>query len=93
MKTNTVKNIISFADRRWSGKLGLYSSLGFKLEYETPPSYFYINGDMRESRIKYMKHKLIKSGYDSNKTEHDIMFGRGIYRIYDCGHLKFSYSI
>lgn len=93
LKNNTVKNIISFADRRWSGKLGLYSSLGFKLEYETPPSYFYINSDMRESRIKYMKHKLIKAGYDSNKTEHDIMFDRGIYRIYDCGHLKFSYSI
>ena len=34
---------------------------------------------------------LVKQGYDSNKTEHEIMLENNIYRIYDSGNLKFNY--
>ena len=32
------------------------------------------------------KKKLIKMGYDSNKTEFEIMSDMGYLRIYDCGN-------
>ncbi len=47
---------------------------------------------MLENRIRFQKHKLIKEGFDRNKTEHEIMLERKIYRIYDCGNLKYKYD-
>ena len=44
----------------------------------------HINGK-RENRFKYRKSELIKQGFDKEKSEHEIMLERGIYRIYDCG--------
>jgi len=82
------KEIISYADRRWS--LGnLYEKLGFKKHNNTKPNYFYINNIKRENRYKYRKDVLVKEGYDHSKTEHQIMLDRGIYRIYDCGTIKY----
>ena len=43
-------------------------------------------------RFNFRKDKLIKEGFDSNKTEHEIMLERRIYRIYDSGHLKFKFN-
>lgn len=86
-----IKEIISFADRRWS-KGNLYEKLGFKLDSITKPSYYYINEDIRENRINYQKHKLVKEGYSPELTEHEIMLQRGIYRIYDCGNLKYRFT-
>lgn len=63
----------------------LYDKLGFKHDHDSAPNYFYIIGDRRENRFKYRKDRLIKEGFDQNKTEHEIMLERGIYRIYDCG--------
>ena len=84
--------IISFADRRWS--IGnLYEKLGFKYSKTTPPSYFYIIDNIRYNRIDFQKHKLVKEGYDPNLSEHEIMLSRNIYRIYDCGNLKYVYKI
>ena len=38
-----------------------------------------------------MKHKLVKEGYDKNKTEDEIMTERGFYKIYGIGNIKFIY--
>ena len=35
------------------------------------------------------KDKLVKEGFDSLKTESEIMSERGYLRIYDCGKKKF----
>ena len=78
--------IISYCDLRWSdGKM--YEILGFTLSHISRPNYFYINEDkkIRENRFKYRKDILVKDGFDKNKSEHEIMLERGIYRIYDCG--------
>ena len=37
--------------------------------------------------------QLIKQGYDSAKTEHQIMEERGYLRIYDCGSAKFELKL
>lgn len=84
IKTYNPKQIISYADRRWSqGKL--YETLGFDFVKNTTPNYFYIVKKRRENRFKYRKDILIKEGFDSNKSEREIMAERKIPRIYDCG--------
>ena len=91
LKENKPTNVISYADRRWSNG-GLYEKLGFTLNHKSKPSYFYVVNDKRENRFKYRKDVLVKEGYDSSKTEHQIMLERGIYRIYDCGCLVYEYK-
>lgn len=33
----------------------------------------------------------MEQGFDKGKTEKQIMFNRGYYRIYDCGHIRWEY--
>lgn len=85
------KKIISYADRRWSDG-NLYYKLGFTHIHNSRPNYFYIIGHKRKNRFNFRKDVLVKEGYDANKTEHEIMLDRGIYRIYDCGSMLFEYN-
>ena len=92
IKETGISDVISFADRRWSSSQSMYSTIGFVQEYITEPAYFYVNNDVRESRMKYQKHMLVSPGYDESKTEHQIMLDRGLYRIYDVGHFKYKFT-
>ena len=83
--------VVSYADRRWSGNGAFYSKLGFTLTGVTAPAYSYVVGDHTENRINYQKHKLVAAGFDPDKTEHEIMLEREIYRIYDCGNYRYVY--
>jgi hypothetical protein len=65
--------------------------LGFKFVGKTQPNYYYIIDGIRHHRFNFRKDKLIKKGFDANKTEHEIMLERGLNRIYDSGNLKFEY--
>jgi len=80
--------IISYSNRSWCQNK-LYEILGFEFAYKTNPNYCYIIDGLRHNRFNFRKEKLIKGGYDTNKTEHEIMLERKIYRIYDSGNLKF----
>ena len=91
IKNYKLKKIISYADRRWSNG-ELYKILGFDFIHNSPPNYWYVMNDTREHRFKYRKSELIKHGYDPNKTEHQIMLDRSIYRIYVCVSIKFIYE-
>ena len=85
IKTYHPKEIISYADRRWS-KGNLYETLGFELTHVNKPNYSYIINKTRKHRFGFRKEILKKEGFDTiNKTEHQIMLDRNIYRIYDCG--------
>ena len=85
------KEITTYADRSFSqGKL--YETLGFKFIGKTQPNYYYIVDGIRHHRFNFRKDKLIREGFDSNKTEHEIMLERKIYRIYDSGNLKYKLS-
>jgi len=84
------KEITTYADRCISqGKL--YETLGFEFIGKTQPNYYYIIDGIRHHRFNFRKDKLITEGYDSTKTEKQIMIDRKIYRIYDSGNLKFKY--
>jgi len=83
--------IITYADRSFS-KGNLYNKLGFEFVEKTQPNYYYIIDGIRKYRFNFRKDKLMKEGYDSNKTEHQIMLERKIYRIYNSGNLKFTYK-
>ena len=87
-KTYKPKEIISYADRRWSSG-NLYKQLKFKFVSNSSPNYFYVNNNKRENRFKYRKSELVKQGFDKNKTEKQIMEEQGFHRIYDCGNMKF----
>jgi hypothetical protein len=84
------KEIISYADRNWSSG-DLYKKLGFKLENKTKPNYYYVIDGIKKHRFGFRKDILVKQGFDQNKTEHDIMLERKIFRIYDSGNLKFKF--
>ena len=84
--------IISYADKRWSNG-NLYETLGFKHIRDSRPSYFYVIGDKRHNRFEFRKDILVKEGYDANKTEHEIMLERNIYRIYDCGCMVYEMNL
>ena len=75
--------IISYADKDWSlGKL--YHKLGFNNISESLPDYKYlVNGNrVHKSRYKSSKIKLKESEY-VNKN--------GLFKIYDCGKIKFEF--
>jgi hypothetical protein len=92
IKSYKPKNIISYADMRWSNG-NLYNILGFTKIKESKPNYFYIINKKREYRFKFRKDVLVSKGYDSKLTEHEIMRSRGINKIYDCGNLVYSISL
>ena len=85
--------VISYCDLRWSDG-NLYETLGFLFSHKSKPNYFYVdeNKRIRENRFKYRKDKLITDGFDKEKSEHEIMLDRGIYRIYDCGCNVYLYQ-
>ena len=84
IKEHNPSEIISYCDRRWS-QGNMYNILGFELDHVSRPNYYYIINGKRENRFGFRKDILIKQGFDKNKTEHEIMLERKIYRIYDCG--------
>lgn len=67
--------------------------MDFTFVKETTPNYYYVVNKKRESRFKYRKDVLVNLGYDSNKSEFEIMEERGIPKIYDCGNLLYKKSL
>ena len=93
IKTYKPNKVISYADLRWSTG-DLYKKLGFKFVHNSRPNFWYLIKNkgklVRESRLKYQKHKLVKSGFDINKTAKEITDELGMLRIYDCGNAKYE---
>ena len=93
LKTYNPNSILTFADRRFS-QGNLYKNLSFNFIGNTKPNYFYfLPGEIKKYyRFKFRKDVLVKEGYDSSKTEFQIMAERDYLQIYDCGSIKFIYS-
>ena len=91
IKNYEYDNIISYANKSHSTG-NLYYKLGFKFMNETVPNYYYVIDNIRNYRFNFRKDILVKKGYDKNKTEKEIMYELGYYRIYDSGNLKFIYK-
>jgi hypothetical protein len=43
---------------------------------------------IRSHRFNWRKQKLVKLGFDTNKTEEEIMSELGYYRVYNAGNKK-----
>jgi len=92
IKNYQPKHIITYADRRWStGKL--YDKLGFMFNKYSSPNFYYVVNRVREHRLKYQKHLLVEKGYDKEKTADEIMSDLKIYKIFDCGTIRYSLTI
>lgn len=84
IKENNPVRIISYADRDWS--LGnLYYKLGFNLIKKSKPDYKYILNDKRVHKSKFRK-----SNNKLDITESEYTKMNNIYKIWDCGKLKFE---
>jgi len=90
IKKYNPKYIMSYANRDWS--LGnLYKNLKMEFIGYTEPGYFYVKSNHKFNRYMFTKHKLIKEGYDKEKTEYQIMTERGYFRVWDSGNLKYEF--
>ena len=85
------EQVISYADRGYSNG-HLYEKLGFKIDRITEPNYYYIIDNVKKYRYNFRKDILIKNGFDGSKTEHQIMIGRKIFRVYNSGNLKYIFN-
>jgi hypothetical protein len=71
----------------------LYKSLGFSYSHNSNPGYYYAIDGVRSHRFNWRKQKLVKLGYDINKTEEEIMNELGSYRIYNAGNKKWILNL
>ena len=92
IKQHNPKNVVSYADRRWSNG-NLYEKLGFNLYNISPPNYYYVIGNERKNRFNFRKSMLIKKyNCPKNMTEHEFCKSMKWYRIYDCGCLCYEWN-
>jgi hypothetical protein len=83
--------LISYADISLFGG-GVYKKLGFVFDTLSKPNYFWVINGKRIHRYNYSKRKLVKQGFDKDKTELEIMNERGYYRIFSTGQEKWLYK-
>jgi hypothetical protein len=70
----------------------LYEKLGFTYIHTSKPGYWYNVDNIRSHRFNWRKQKLVSMGYDSNKSEEEIMLELGHFRIYNAGNKKWIKS-
>ena len=89
-----VLTVSSYSDVRiFQG--GVYEKAGFAKMHTTPPDYMYLEGDTLYHKANYQKSKLAKrfgAAACEGKTERQITEEQGIYRVYDCGKVKWLYT-
>ena len=92
--------IKSFADRRWSTTIGetIYDKLGFVLEKTLKPDYSYIDYNGRRlhkflCRKEHLIRKYPNFGLDMNMSETDMTKILKLYKIWNCGLLKYVFCL
>lgn len=84
--------VYTFADLRWSNG-DLYKKTGFTQVDRLRPDYGYVVSGKIAHKFGYRRAFLPKKlgeTYDPALSEHQNMLNHKIYRIYDCGKLKFA---
>lgn len=92
IKTNSPKQIISYANRDWATGL-VYEKMGFEFVKFTEIGYFYHKSKNKYHRYQFQKHKLVNEGYDKEKTEYEIMLERGFDKVWDTGNFLFQLNL
>ena len=85
----------TYVDLDWSS-LNPNKNIYYKYFNKVSPTsvgYWWTNkqSNIRENRIKYQKHKLIKKGWGKKEqTEDEIMYSKKYLKIYNTGNLKYE---
>lgn len=89
--------IKSFADRRWTSSLStsVYDKLGFVKKEILKPDYSYVSDGKRLHKFSCRKSNLLKKyankGLTEEMTESGMAKKIGLYRIWNCGLIKYLY--
>jgi len=82
--------VISWSDNRWS-QGGVYKQLGFKDAQHLPEDYAYV--DTKHTRmISKQSQKKNNTKCPAGYTEKRWCQERGLYRIWDCGKIRWEYN-
>ncbi|WP_338394341.1 PDDEXK family nuclease [Fulvitalea axinellae] len=81
-------DIMSYADLDWSDG-NAYKRVGFELVETTPAQHFWVDMESGQRVYPNKVHQLIKKELETGLTEDDIMFGKGYYKVFNSGNLKF----
>jgi len=93
------EKIISYADRRWSNSTNnMYNALGFEYISKSQPNYWYVHSTnylKRFHRFSFRKSILSRKlgQFDTTITEWENMKNNKYDRIWDCGNLRYEWSI
>ena len=85
------ETIISYSDNSISNG-EIYKFLGFINNTNSTINYYWSNNKYKYHRFNFNKKRLIKQGFDKNKTEVEIMHERGFYRIFGSGNKKWIFE-
>lgn len=88
------KEIVSFADLRWSDG-NLYKKTGWKLDKVIPPDYYYsFDGRTRYHKFNFRRKNLSRllENFDPNLSEKQNCDNNGVLRIWDCGKQRWVIS-
>jgi very-short-patch-repair endonuclease len=86
------QQIVSFADLRWTAESSnIYQAHGFELNKQLGPAFSWVSRKGLHRREVFMKSKQsnIFENFDPNLTEEENCFHNNVYKIYDCGKLKY----
>jgi hypothetical protein len=85
IKNYEINRVISYSDSDWSSG-DLYKNLGFNKISEGNPDYKYIFEGVRIHKSRFRKSRL-----NSNLTESEYMKKSHIFKIWDCGKIKWLF--
>lgn len=90
MQQYTPISITTFADQRVSSG-ELYTRSGFKVCKLLPPDYSYVVNGKRKHKFGFRHARLgkILKNYNPNETEVQNCLRAGLFRVWDCGKVKF----
>lgn len=94
LRTYKPNLVISYSDNTYSNG-NLYNRLGFHLcDEDVKLNYYWAINKKREHRYNFRKSNLVKMGYNSDKSEREIMYEDvGSYRIWGAGNKKWLFKI
>ena len=91
LKLSNASSITSWSDNRWS--LGrVYASLGFLKDADLPEDYSYVD-TKKHTIVSKQSQKKSKTKCPADKTEKEWCESRGLYRIWDCGKIRWKYEM
>ena len=91
----SLATITTFADLS-TGYTGTYEKLGFDIEANIKPDYKYVHKEKRMHKFNFRKHRFMSNPdliFEHGMTEKELAELNGLYRIWDCGKIKYSLPV